>query len=261
MLIRYHSFSDKKVWSVVTIPSEETEGSRRLHRELEVLKAERTQHVNRIKGYLAGEGVKLEITTHFVENLEEMRTWKGNPLPMELKEQVKREYERWQQVQKQIKELETERKKQIKESQEKRIEKVRSLIKLKGIGNVSGWILVMEFFGWRHFKNRKEVGSLAGLTPTPSQSGESSREKGISKAGNKYIRGIMIELAWGWLSHQPNSQLSKWFQERFGNGSKRMRKIGIVAVARKLLVALWRYLDQEIIPEGSEFKASQIESK
>ena len=134
------------------------------------------------------------------------------------------------------------------------IEKVRWLMRLKGIGENSAWLFVMEFFGWREFRNRREVGALAGLTPTPYQSGDESREQGISKAGNRPIRAMVIEIAWGWLRHQPQSELSRWFWERFGHGSKRLRKIGIVALARKLLIALWRYLEFGEIPAGAQLK-------
>jgi transposase len=109
----------------------------------------------------------------------------------------------------------------------------------------------MEFFSWRAFRNRREVGALAGLTPTPHQSGGTNREQGISKAGNRYIRAIAIEIAWCWLRFQPDSQLSGWYQQRFGHGSSRVRRIGIVALARKLLIALWRYLETGIPPEGA----------
>ena len=113
----------------------------------------------------------------------------------------------------------------------------------------------MEFFGWRNFRNRRQVGGLAGLTSTPYQSGGQSQEQGISKAGNCSIRGIVIEIAWGWLRFQPESELTLWFQERFGRGSKRVRKIGIVALARKLLIALWRFLEMGEIPAGAQLKA------
>jgi transposase len=108
----------------------------------------------------------------------------------------------------------------------------------------------MEMFGWRRFRNRKEVGAFPGLTPTPYDSGGSQREQGISKAGRGRIRGLNIQIAWGWLRFQPQSKLARWFWERFGHGGKRMRKIGIVAVARKLLIDLWRYLEYGVIPEG-----------
>ena len=119
----------------------------------------------------------------------------------------------------------------------------------------SAWVFVMEFYGWRDFKNRRQVGSLAGLTGTPYNSGDSTREQGISKAGNRRIRALVIEIAWIWLRVQPNSKLSQWYKERFANGGKRMRRVGIVALARHLLIAFWRYLKDGVIPEGAQLKA------
>jgi len=135
------------------------------------------------------------------------------------------------------------------------MKKVRQLLHLRGIGINSSWLYVMEFFSWREFRNRREVGALAGLTPTPFQSGDGAWERGISKAGNRYIRSIAIEIAWDWLRYQPHSKLSRWYQERFGHGSPRLRRIGIVALARKLLIELWRYLETGVIPEGAILKA------
>ncbi|MCP4209084.1 MAG: IS110 family transposase, partial [Shimia sp.] len=144
----------------------------------------------------------------------------------------------------------------LRTSEEASVEQVRRLLRLRGIGENSAWLFVMEFFAWREFRTRRQVGGLAGLTPTPYQSGGQSREQGISKAGNSPVRSIAIEIAWGWLRHQPDSELSLWFQKRFGHGSKRLRKIGIVAVARKLLIALWRYLEYGEVPAGAQFKAT-----
>ncbi len=127
---------------------------------------------------------------------------------------------------------------------------------LKGIGPNSAWTYVMEFFAWRQFKNGQEVGALAGLAPTPHQSGDLQRERGISRAGNRFVRGMAVEIAWGWLRHQPNSALTKWYEERFAHAGPRARKVGIVAVARKLLVALWRYLETGVLPEGAELKTN-----
>ena len=143
----------------------------------------------------------------------------------------------------------------LQTSSDASIDKIRQLMLLKGIGINGSWLLVMEFFAWRELKNRREVGGLAGLTPTPYQSGESSREQGITKSGNRRVRWMITELAWGWLRHQPESALSQWFRERYGDGSKRSRRVGIVAVARKLLIALWRFLETGVLPEGAELKA------
>ena len=123
---------------------------------------------------------------------------------------------------------------------------------LKGIGSNGAWLLVREFFSWRQIRNRRELASLAGLTPTPYNSGESQHEQGISKAGNRLVRWMMVQLAWGWLHYQPKSKLSRWYQRRFGHGKSRMRKVGIVALARKLLIALWKYLETGEVPAGAE---------
>ena len=136
------------------------------------------------------------------------------------------------------------------------VRQVSQLRELCGIGVNSSWFFVMEFFGWRKFHNRREVAALAGLTPTPYDSGGSQREQGISKAANKRIRTMAVEIAWCWLRFQPQSKLSQWFNERFAGGGSRMRRIGIVALARKLLIALWRYLEHGVIPEGALIKGA-----
>src|SRR5919108_285768 len=131
------------------------------------------------------------------------------------------------------------------------VEQLRTLMSLRGIGAQSAWLLVHEVFGWREIGNRRELAALAGLTPTPYHSGQSQREQGIRKAGSKRLRWLMVELAWGWLHWQPDSQLSRWYQERFGHGSARLRKLGIIALARKLLVTLWRLVAYGEIPQGA----------
>jgi transposase len=254
MLIRYDC-GEKKVWSVVNVPPAEAEDKRHLHRELSTLKVDRTRHINRIKGLLVGQGVRLAVNGNFLNDLQSACLWDGSPLPGGLRARVEQEYASLQFVQQQIKTLQSERKQLIRTSSDPCVEKVRRLMHLKGIGENSAWLFVMEFFGWRDFRNRRQVGALTGLTPTPYQSGDESREQGISKAGNRPIRAMAVEIAWGWLRHQPQSGLSRWFQERFGHGSKRMRKIGIVALARKLMIALWRYLEYGEIPAGAQLKA------
>jgi transposase len=133
---------------------------------------------------------------------------------------------------------------------------IGQLVMLRAIGLTSAWVFVQEFFAWRQFRNRREIGALAGLVPMPYRSGESlNRDQGISKAGNVHLRSMAIEIAWAWLRYQPQSQLSLWFQQRYGPGTRRSRRVGIVAVARKLLVALWRYLEMGVIPEGAVLKS------
>lgn len=256
-LIRYRS-GDRKVWSVVHVPSVEDEDRRHLNRELSAAKKDRTRHSNRIKGLLVGQGIRLAIKDDFLDRLDAVRTWDGSPLPPGLQMRIRREYERMKLAGRQIKELEMERIEAIRHSEEPSVDMVRQLLQLKGIGLNSAWLYTMEFFSWRKFKNRKEVGALAGLTPTPHESGSRSRERGMSKAGNRHIRGMAVEIAWGWLRYQPDSELTLWYERRFGHGSSRMRRIGIVALARKLLVELWRYLETGVIPKGAVLKTRLI---
>jgi transposase len=258
LLMRYER-GEKKVWRVVRVPGVEAEDRRHLHRELEDLKAERTQHINRMKGLLVGQGVRLEeIGSGFPDQLSAIWLWDGQPIPEGLKARLQKEFERLQFIQGQIHELEAERVEAIRRSESPEVEMVRQLLRLRGIGLNSPWVDTMEFFAWRDFRNGKEVGGLAGLTPTPYQSGDSSRERGMSKAGNRHVRALAIEIAWGWLRYQPESELSQWYQRRFGDGSSRVRRIGIVALARKLLVALWRYLETGLIPQGAVLKTRLI---
>jgi transposase len=256
MLMRYWG-GEKKVWSVVRVPSEQDEDARHLHRGLEDLKKERTMHRNRIKGFLIQHGIKVSNPSHkrFLEQLEELRTWNGQQVPPDLKSKIIREYDRLQMVEDQIKALEKVKAERIKNPDTDSLEKVVKLASLYGIGSVSSWTFVMEFFGWRQFQNRKEVGALAGLTPTPYDSGKSLREQGISKAGNQRIRALAVEISWAWLRFQPQSKLSQWYMKRYANGGKRMRRIGIVAVARRLLIDLWRYLEYDKVPEGARLKS------
>ncbi|MBZ0269207.1 transposase, partial [bacterium] len=125
----------------------------------------------------------------------------------------------------------------------------------RGIGDTGAYLLAVEFFGWRNFKNRREVGALAGLTGTPFASGETNRDQGISKAGNPWVRTLMVELAWCWLAHQPNSKLSLWFRERVGKEGSRSKRKAIVAMARKLLVQLWQFVEHGVVPEGAVLSA------
>ena len=254
MLMRYES-GERHVWQVVKVPSVEAEDQRHLHRDLETLKRERASTTTRIKGLLSSQGIRLTSLNKLPEQLDALRLWDGSPMPPGLRRRVLRVYAHHQFLSEQIAEVEAERRAQLQTSSDASIEQVRQLMLLKGMGINGAWLLVMEFFGWRAFKNRREVGGLAGLTPTPYQSGESAREQGITKSGNRHVRWITTQLAWGWVRFQPDSALSVWFRERFSGGGKRLRRIGIVAVARKLLIALWRFLETGVLPEGAVLKA------
>jgi transposase len=253
MLVRYHQ-GEQRVWSVVHVPSVVEEDQRQLHRELMALKREQTHHINRMKGLLASQGIVMEVKGEFLEELDNVQLWDGSSIPPGMHTLLLREQERLVLVREQIHQVEVTRREALRSSQDPAIEQVRRLLRLKGIGMNSAWIYVMEFFAWRAFRNRRELGCLAGLTPTPYASGESAREMGISKAGNRPVRAMAIEIAWSWLRNQPKSQLSRWYQKRFAKGGSRVRRIGIVALARKLLIALWRYVEEGVIPEGAQVK-------
>jgi transposase len=257
LLIRYWQ-GERAVMSVVRVPTVEEEDDRRLHRERERLLTERGSHSARIKSLLVAHGLRLEIRRDFLEQLSSASSGGGYPLGAELKAELEREYKRYQLVDEQIKGLEAQQQARVAEPQGPALEQIALLLMLKGVGQQSSWILVMEFFSWRGFKNQRQVGACAGLTPTPYNSGDSEREQGISKAGNRRVRTLMIELSWMWLRYQPDSALSQWFERRFAHGGKRMRRIGIVALARKLLIALWRYVEEGLVPEGAVFKPVKV---
>lgn len=253
MLVRYHG-GERWVWRLVRVPTEAEEDWRHMHRELEALKKDRIRLINRIKGLLVTQGLRLSITPDFPVELTAARTWKGTPLPGHLQARLQRHFQHLRFIEDQIDRLKAQRLEAVRTSSEPCIEQVRRLLMLRGIGMESAWLFVMEFFSWRRFRNRREVGALAGLTPTPYASGASCREQGISKAGNRRVRTMAIEIAWSWLRYQPDSELSRWFQERYGQGSSRQRRVGIVALARKLLIAFWRYLDMGLVPTGATLK-------
>jgi len=258
MLIRYHG-GEKQLWKVVRVPSREDEDARHLHRELEALKRERTRYRNRIHGILIQQGLRVRnpSTKKFVKELELMRTWDGRELPGEMKVRLAQVHERLRLAEDQINALVKEKMQRLKEENVRMVQ-VAQLLRLPGIGPVSSWTFVMEFFGWRRFRNRREVAALAGLTPTPYDSGSRLREQGISKAGNRRVRTLAIEIAWTWLRYQPQSKLSRWFLERFAGGGSRMRRIGIVALARRLLIDLWRFLEYGVIPEGAQVRPQTV---
>lgn len=251
LLMRYHG-GERQVWRVVNVPDIDEEDARNLHREMETLKDEHRRYRNRIHALLIQHGITVKNPSrkNFLKLLNAMRSWDGKDLPEDMKARVAREYERLQLVDGHIKLLKKEREQRVESGKTASLKQVSQLRELYGIGINSSWVFVMEFFGWRRFRNRREVASLAGLTPTPYASGGSQREQGISKAGNRRVRTVAVEIAWCWIRFQPKSKLVKWFNERFAGGGSRMRRIGIVAMARKLLVDLWRYLEHGVIPEG-----------
>src|SRR5215470_5660897 len=249
---------DPKVWSVVRIPSVAEEDARRLHRERDRLINERVQHVNRVKGLCAVHGIYdyEPLRSNRMLRLEQLRTGDGRKLPPYLKAEIRRELQRLELVLQMIKTIEKERNAMAlgkAPSTYANAKKIQDLVKVKSIGPEISTVLVGEVF-YRRFNRSRQIGSYVGLTPSHFQSGPKSRDQGISKAGNPKARTAMIELAWLWLRHQPDSPLSVWFRKRVGTAKGRIRRIAIVAVARKLLIALWRYLESGVVPTGALMK-------
>ena len=245
---------ERHVCSMVVIPSVDEEDLRRSHRERNRLVRERTAHINRIKGLLFAQGIRgINVKSrHKTLTPAELVTGDGRALPERLAREIAREIERLALVQAQI--VEVERERDLAPTPCEATERKRhQLLRLNGIGATSAPILAREVY-YRRFANRRQVASYIGLAPSPYDSGESRRSQGISKAGNSLVRAVMIQTAWMWLKHQPNSALSQWFHRRTEGQSKRMRCVMIVALARKLAVALWRYLELGLIPEGAIVK-------
>jgi len=254
---------EPRACSVVRVPSVEDEDRKRLTRERDRLIKERTMHTNRISGLLHAQGIRdaMPMKRGFLARLATLGTGDGRPLPARLKEEIAREHERLSLLNKQIGELEARSKAELCAAKPGSVEaKIMQLIDLRSIGVASGQKLVNEVF-YRSFDNRRQVGSCFGLVGSPYNSGTIQRDQGISKAGNWRARAMAIELAWLWLRHQPGSELARWFRERVGKLSdqkekRRIKRITIVAVARKLMVALWRYLTTGVVPAGAVLRTA-----
>lgn len=254
-----HKRGEPRVCAMVRAPTPEDEDSRRLCRERKTLTVERVQHVNRIKGLLFSQGVSgyEPLRRDRRQRLDEVKTGDGRPLPTHLKAQISRELDRLELLIKQVKAVETERDALLAPTAKigQPPAPQAMLLDLKGIGAEFAAVLWSEGL-YRSFANRKQVAAYAGLAPTPWQSGSVAHEQGVSKAGNPRLRTTMIQLAWLWLRHQPQSALALWFKERVKRNGGRLRKTTIVALARKLLVALWKYVTAGVVIEGAIVKSA-----
>jgi transposase len=250
MLRRHHA--GERVWSVLREPTPEQEDARRTHRELARLTQERVAHTNRIRSLLVLHNVRPQV---IIGGRDWAQWWANHrgQIPAALCGEIERESARLALVRQQTKMLEATRRQELAEGKHPL---VAQLAQLRAIGPKGAWVLVKEVFGWRRFANRREVAGCLGLTPTPYASGNSQIEQGISKAGNRRARTILVELAWRWLRLQPDSLMTQWFNRRFAGNGKRMRRVGIVALARRLAIALWRYLEHGEIPAGASLKAA-----
>ncbi len=253
-LMQRKARGERRALRVVRVPGTAVEDQRQLPRERENLLTEQRRLLNQIESLLFLQGYR-----DIPVGSRGLRAWLEQPreLGPQLRERILREVDRLALVESQLAEVEKRMKAQVHEGQAGHIGEVAlALMRLCGIGLIGAWVLASEVYGWRAFRNRKEVGSVLGLTPTPYSSGNDQHEQGISKAGNKRARSLLVELAWLWLRYQPDSHLSRWFRERFSGGGKRLRRIGIVALARRLAVALWHYTAHGVVPPGALLKVA-----
>jgi transposase len=253
LLARWHA-GERDAWKVCTAPPAAAEDLRQPIRERLELVEERTRLVNRIRGLLAGVGTVVDGPLSAATDLDALRQWDGQRLPVLLRARLARDRQRLALLERHIADLENAERRAARDDATPQVEQARRLLGVKGVGPTTTWLLVRELFGWRERLTAKQTGALAGLCPTPYTSGDSAREQGISKAGSKRVRWAMVELAWGWLHHQPHSALSQWYQRKYGAGGSRHRKVGIVALARKLLAALLRLATTGAVPEGAEVR-------
>jgi len=252
-LVRY-SGGERTAFRVVHVPSNADEHRRHLHRELRVLITDRRRVMNRIGGLLATQGVRVKVRMDFRAQLPALRQWNGQDLRTTFQARLVREWEKVELYSTEITALERERAELLRHSSDPAIARVRQLLELRGLGETGAWLFVMELFAWRHFSNRRQVGAVTGLVSTPYKSGTLAREQGISKAGNRSVRTIAVQIAWIWVRYQRDSELTQWYLTRFANEGPRARKVGIVAVARRLMIDLWRYLDAGVVPTGARLR-------
>jgi transposase len=251
MLVRV-CYGEKKVWSEVRVPTVADEAARQVSRERTALTQEQTRLTNQVRGWLATWGVRLP-RRRPSGWWSTVRDWAGVPLPVEVQTRLARAAARGAVLERQIAELEGQQQATVAAAAP--VSALRQLVQLKGVATTSASVLLDEGLVWRAFRNRRQIGGLLGFAPTPYDSGESAHEQGISRAGNARLQAISIQLAWNWVRWQPLSALTQWYQANFGKG-KRARRIGIVAMARKLVIALWRYVTAGVVPAGAILKSA-----
>lgn len=247
---------DQRCWRVVRVPSVGDEDARQLHRTRETLQSDRTRLINRLKATLATLGLRLSVTRDFLARVDRCTLPDGRRVPPGARQRLARDWALLEAVEQQLADVDTERAALPIDLTTCTGRAVAALHKLRAVGPAGAWVLATEIFGWREIRNGRELGALAGLAPAQYQSGEMCRDRGITRAGNAHVRRLMVQLAWGWLRWQRTSALAQWYQARFAGGGPRLRRIGIVALARKLLVALWRYVDQGVLPDGATLKVT-----
>lgn len=245
---------DTRVWRVVRVPTEAEEDARHLHRMRETLQQERTRLINRLHGLLTSQGVHVPVRAGFLERLAAVRRWDGTALPPGLTTRLQQVWTQLDALTQAVADVDAARATLPVDPGTATGRWVERLQTLRGLGSIGAWSLATEIFGWRQIRNGRELGALVGVVPAPYQSGETAHDRGITRAGNRHVRRMIVQLAWSWLRYQPDSALSRWYRARFDRG-RRLRRIGIVALARKLLIAWWRYGETGVVPEGALLKA------
>jgi transposase len=241
---------EARVWQEVRVPTAEAEAARHVSRERTALTQEQTRLVNQIRSWLVTVGAALP-RRRADGWWQIVRDWSGAALPAALQARLARAHGRLRLVAQQIAELDEQQHTAVVNAAP--TSALQRLVQLKGVATTSASILLDEGLVWRTFQNRRQLGGLLGFAPAKYDSGESSRDRGISRAGNNRLQSAMVQLAWSWVHWQPLSALTLWYRERFGRG-KRARKIGIVALARKLFIALWRWATAGLVPAGAVLK-------
>jgi transposase len=245
---------DAKTWRIVEVPSPEAEAARQLTREIATVRQDRTRVRCRLQGLLASQGIRGGLTKQFLTRLPTLQTGDGRRLADQYRERLAREWAHLEAIETRLATLETIRAEAIAQGEDAVARVARRLCQLRGVADTSAAIYAAELFGTRTFSNGRQLGALTGLVPVPYRSDQCVRDQGISKAGRAELRRVSIQLAWCWLRWQPDSALAQWFQRRFAAAGGRSRRIGIVAVARKLVIALWRFVAHDVVPAGARVK-------
>jgi transposase len=253
-LLRRWTAGERRVWSVVQVPTPEAEAARQLTRELATVRTDRTRIRSRIQGLLATQGIRCALTRRFAERLGELTTGDGRPLALAFQERLTREWTLLQTMEARLATLEAAQVRRITAAEDAVGRIAQQLCRLRGVGETSASLYSAELFATRTFRNTRQLGALIGLVPVPYRSDQRVQDQGISKAGRAELRRVSIQLAWCWLRWQPESALAAWFAERFGRAGGRSRRIGIVAVARRLVIALWRFVEHGVVPPGAQLK-------
>ena len=253
-LLQRWARGERRALRVVHVPTPEAEAARQLTREITTVRIDRRAVRNRIQGLLIAQGIRCTVTRQFVERLTDLRTGDGRPLAGAWRDRLAREWTHLQALEDRLSTLQTIRDAAIVTAGDRVAQVAQRLCQLRGVAETSAAMFSAELFGTRTFANGRQIGALTGLVPVPYRSDQRVQDQGISKAGRTELRRVSIQLAWAWLRWQPDSALAAWFQRRFAAAGGRSRRIGIVAVARKLVIALWRFVAHGVVPDGAHLK-------